>query len=440
MAYADTPAYYGFYNGGSPTGSIPNSIKPAFTKAAQMQFADMCVAYGIATKNKNVEKGNSLTFAPRGMPGGGTAAITEVGDFEAPEPRDVDLGVVAIRGFQGATIALTRTQIDRAADPAKSYLQGLKTETKDATFKLQKTFNRQFYGDGTGKLCYFTSVASETYLIDTTKYPFTTRHLSKADKVFMFDATDNTIAGAANSRVTPMKIVSVDDDSHFTVDSHTTAITPETLVDWFFIAKNKDTGTTDSREIQGLAAICSTSSTYKGLAVATKPYWKANVHALSGSPDFDMSYVWMCVAECQMNGESDPDVCLVSPEMIWEVYAYMAMNIRYAPGDAGKVGFSKAEIGLPSVRSGREFTLKFMPDRYCPPGNVYMFPQSELKMLVLDDMKFLDQGAEPVMRQGRSQVFEGVLMASMEPYTERRNAFGMITGFAHNTLTANFTG
>lgn len=438
MAYSGTPSGLGLYESAAWTGTLPNTIKPKYEQAAQMQFARDCIAYGIAMKNKKVHKGSFYYFAPKGMPGGAYAAIAETGEFAPPAPRDVALGRVSIRGFHGATLALTQTHIERSSDPNASFVDGLKEETKDAEFRLQKNINRQFYGDGSGNLCTYASLNTLTYTIDTTYAPGTTRYLAKGDELYAADI-NNSYALLKTGAAAAAVVTSVDSDTTFTVDA---AISGIQAGDYFVLSRTSLTTGDDSREMQGMGSICSTSSTYKNInpTSAGYAYWKANTLALSAGTDFDLSYIWRVAAACQLNGESDPNIVLVAHEQMYDVYEFMSGSIRYAPGDAGKVGFSKAEVSLPSVKSGSEFTLKFKPDRYCPKGNVYMFPEEEIEMLELFGMKFLDKGDLPLLRYFRTQIMEGQLVWAGEPFTRRRNAFGMITGFSSQSIAGTFTG
>jgi hypothetical protein len=406
--------------------SAASTLKPIYEKAAQEQFSRATLAYKLAMKNKKKFVGTNYYFAANPMPGGNFVVTSETSEFAAPYHRDVVQGYVSIRGYHGVTISITKAQMERSKDPEAAFINNFSQQVKDAAWMLSRHINREFYGDGKAKLATIKSDAAGTMTIDTTAYPYTTRHIGVGDNVSFF-AAGNTARGSATY------VTAITDDSTFVVASDPSAID----TDYVTITGNFTAGGSDGTEMQGLGSICSTSSTYKQISPTSYGFWKAVVNSNSGTArDLDLSLVQNTVLATQLNTGADSDTALCSPEMIYPLFQLMSGNIRYTASEAGMSGFKNPEIMLPSANGAGAYTMKFLSDRYCPPGRFYIFPSGELEMLVQLEPQFLDETGNPVQRIPRTQIFEGQYVFAGEPFTRRRNAFAMLSDINYTAVNS----
>ena len=186
-----------------------------------------------------------------------------------------------------------------------------------------------------------------------------------------------------------------------------------------------------NREMRGLGSIMSTSSAYLGITPGTTvggDAWKAVVNSTGG--DVDLSYVTSVAQQINLNTGANPSVCLMAPELLYPLNELMIGSVRYTSNEVGKVGIGKPQVYLPSIDGG-EISLNFEQDQFCPPGRIYIFDPADIKMLVQMDIQYLDGEGNPVQRIPRTQIFEGQLVFAGEIYTDRRNAFGLVSGLTY---------
>lgn len=412
--------------------SAASTLKPIYEKAAQEQFSRATLAYKLAMKNKKKFMGTNYYFAANPMPGGNFVVTSETSEFAAPYHRDVVQGYVSIRGYHGVTIAITKAQMERSKDPEAAFINNFSQQVKDAAWMLSRHINREFYGTGDASLAtvssYSYSSPTATITIDSTAYPYTTRHIAVGDTIQALTYSSPTWSARSGTAV----VASITSDTVFTA---TGALSSCTTGDIIIISGNRTASSADGNEIQGLGSICSTSSTYKQISPSSYGFWKAVVNSNSGTArDLDLSYIQNTVLATQLNTGADSDTALCSPEMIYPLFQLMSGNIRYTASEAGQSGFKNPEIMLPSANGAGAYTMKFLSDRYCPPGRFYIFPSGELEMLVQLEPQFLDETGNPVQRVPRTQIFEGQYVFAGEPFTRRRNAFAMLSDINYTAV------
>lgn len=440
----------------SYTGTSANAtsaaydLKPIYEKTAKQIANKTIVAYKIVTKNKKKFGGNSLVFAVNPMQGGNYAVVAETSEFAAPSHRDVIQGTVTVRGYQGYTISITKAQMKRSVDPASAFLDTFAAQTDNAMFQLQRHINRQFYGDGTGQLgVVYSSGSNPTDIVlYTTSFPKTTRHLAVNDDVKFLYANGSGFAARAtgNSDTPRTYITSISDYKTFSVNDAVTSLTQGDLVVFNYNRTNaSDSASADSREMQGLALIAASSGSYKGInpSSAGKGWWKGVAKNFSGvATSLDLSYIYEVAQTMQISTGKNPDTMLSAPEMYYPMFEMMAGNIRYTQAEAGSIGFKMSKVFFPGIGPNGGLEMEVMADLYCPPGLFYIFAASELEMLVQPgfDFEYLDDGADPVQRIPRTQVYEGQLAFAGEPFTRNRGAFGVLDDIDYSirNSTANF--
>jgi hypothetical protein len=381
-------------------------------------------------KNKKVFYGSTHEFATRLRPGGNFVVTTETGEFAQPSHRDVGRGTVSVRGYHGVTLSITKAQQIRSKDPEAAFVNNFSQKTEDALYILQRNINREFYGSGLGTLCKISSFSNPTATIDTTAYPFNTRHLAQGDLCQLFPDETSGAAHATSFSVSEAFHAYNQFKSDTDITTPVTAQTPNVYV---VISGNRTTST--FREFNGLGSIMSASSTYANINPATvgNGYWKAHVNAVSG--DLDLSHIISMCQEIQMSTGVDPQVALIAPEMIPVLNDLNSGGIFYTSAEIGKVGYRAPTVYLPSASGDGEMELKFKQDFYCPPGRIYLMNPSEWSMLMQMDIQYLDDKGQPVQRIPRTQIFEGQLVCALEPYTDNRMAFGLISGLTYSNLS-----
>lgn len=422
----------------TPTGtpvsatSAANNLIPTYQKAAKELYNKTTPIMKWALKNKKVFRGSTYEFAVKGRPGAGWGVSTELGEFAAPAHRDLVRGTVSVRGYQHATLSITKAQMLRSKDPDAAFINDWNTESKDALWKIQSHIERQMYGSGTCDLARLASVATVTGTIDTTAYPFTTRHLREGDVIAAYQ--DLIQATAETGTVT---IASVDSLSQFTAG---------TMAAWAgtsYISIDGVRTTSTFREFRGFGAICSSSSSYCGIdpTAAGKGMYRAVVDAAGGARrDLDMSYPIGVAQAIMMNTGSDGQelVGMCSPDMIGPLAALDIGSVRRTSDEGGKSGYHAPRIYFPALNGDGEVTLTFKHSHYCPPYRIYIFDPSAINVLEQIPIQYVNDKGDPLTVLPRTQIFEANLFTAMEVFTDQRNAFGMVDDLNCTLIAAGF--
>lgn len=291
----------------------------------------------------------------------------------------------------GPTIAATRSDAGAFVRTIQSEMDGLLTDIK-------KDFNRQLFGDGTGKLCTLgaASASATVTITDTAQY------LEAGMSVDIVSGGSVSVSG--------LTIVSVDRSTpSVTFDQAVTTLTGDILV----------RSGSYNEEVEGLARIVDDSNTYANINRSdnANEFWRANVDDNGGTnraiSESLMQVMW---DEIGRRGGVQPDL-IITTDGVRRAYMNTLTSLRrFVNTIEVKGGFSGPEFNNTAV----------IVDYDCPPNTMYFLRTDRLALYRMSDWDWLDKDGAILHRVSNKDAYEAVLYKYANLGSDRPNALGVI--------------
>lgn len=287
-----------------------------------------------------------------------------------------------------------------------SYDTVLDVETEGLMEDLPKDINRQFFGDGSGKLATVVSSATPTLTVDNTQVSAPknsaefTKYIESGQKIDVYTTTVKDLDAIEVLSVTANTI------------TMTAAFTDAADNDDIYMAGNKD------QEITGLLAMINTSNTYQDINRATggNERWQGNVITTTGDlQETDMQTVW---TSCQKASGMDPTIILGTYEARDRYAKILQADRRFMNTIEYKGGFSGPEfhgVGL-------------VPDTECPRGELFFLNLPYIALYQQAGLQFMDDDGAILSRSAGYAAYEATLYWFFEMGARRCNVHGRLTG------------
>ena len=326
--------------------------------------------------------------------------------------------------YQYGRIKVTGPTIRAARDNAGAFVTAVESEIKGVTRDFKKGFNRQLHSDGRDALAYWTSADDITpeQVDDNRGNQFIHLPLGQTVTVDVIDVTDNaTILG--NS----IPALAVNNAGVLEVGWASGTVAGTADGDYAVLED------TLGYQLMGIAGIIDdgdpvvpagggTLTGLHGLAVATYPWWKAQVvEGDTAGTNQALTLARMqkpldLIATNSDFGEEDVKFLLCSYGVRAKYYDLLVSEKRF-------VNTLKLDGGF----SGLDFSGKpLIPDPQCRKNRIYYVVPESLRVFRTSDFDWMDKDGAVLNRVANEDAYEAVIFHYGDLGTTARNANGLL--------------
>jgi hypothetical protein len=278
--------------------NIQETLKTIYGAGLQAQFADERTTYNQFGKSPRAPRGLGYVFGARYARAQGVGARRESELMPDPLAGKYDQGTIKPKYIYGV-LRLTGPAIEAAKGDVAAFVDGMADAVDDIYQSLVNDLNRQACSDGFGLLATLSGTSDAATLSGAT-WTVPVSNDMGAKRLVPGMLVDFYQAGAIDQSSVASRIASVDfpgksvemepNDStykanHPIIAARSYTITTDTVASGSFMVRSgaREAAHATSNipvEITGLEGIYDDGtllSTYEGIAVATSPWWKANV-------------------------------------------------------------------------------------------------------------------------------------------------------------------
>lgn len=380
----------------------------------------------------------------------GHGHIAENGRLPDPGRQAYDRAAYLTKYYYGR-IKLTGPSMSATRSSRGSFLDAADAEISGLVQDMNRTMNRVYYGDGTGRLCRIApSEASATANVVTVNYPggFAntgpgTQYLRSGMRVAIGGSDFTTGAGPAIAWAY-IKVVSTSANTiqfysnpELTTTKNINLSTTTGQDRYLFTLSSTDSGMSETsdfgymNEPEGLASIIDDENpfgveTFGGSASAhwlgrinrsEVPAWRATVLDNGGTPMiFQPSMFSRLRDELEINGSNAPGVYITSHGVRQAYFDSLSSGRTYPNTMKFDGGYETLEHnGVPVV-----------PDRDCTKGRIYAIDFEALQMLYEKDYHWLDFDGLMFARMGDRDAYQATLARYHAIGTDAPNKLGVI--------------
>lgn len=332
---------------------------------------------------------------------GGIGAGTETGALPAAGGNNYVQFVSSLKNLYG-TIEISDKAIRASANNEGAFVNLLNDEMQSLVRSSAFNFGRMLYGDGSGKLCAVSAVASGNKItVDSVT------GLAEGMIVDFYTASGAVISGA-----TGRTVLSVDRaEKIVVVDGSALSTTIVPVGSAVVLQHSHDC------ELTGLGAIFSDSETLYGVNRATHPWMKPYIKTETGM--LDENSLQTAIDSIEENSGSNINFIVCSRGVKRALAAYYNQYKTYAPTMEIKGGYKALSFnGIPVVA-----------DRFCPAGTLYMLNTDDFCLHQLCDWQWLENEDGKILKQiAGKPVYTATLVKYAELVCSRPFGQGMLTG------------
>ena len=331
----------------------------------------------------------------------GIGATTDGGTLPTAGNQAYKETIVPMRYLYGR-IQLTGPSMKASRSNEGAFVRALESEMKGLTRDLKTDLNRQLFNDGSGLLATAASASDATTItVDSTAK---LRVGMKVD--ILVKATGATTAGVVGTTIA-------------SITSATVFVVGTGVATYASIGTTYGVYRSGARnlEIMGLGGIVNSadpaSGALQGLAVASYPYWKANMLGNSGTG--------RAISEALMQTAIDT-IAQTGDGEASAIYTTFGVRRAYQALLTG----TRQYVNTMDLKGGaKAITYDNMPiiaDKDCPTGSMYFLDESALKFYRLSDFDWMDQDGAVLNRVANTDAYEATLYLYSELGTSARNA------------------
>ena len=378
------------------------------------QLDDFVVALRLVERgSKHLSDGNvEVQFATRMGRSQGTGARNENGNLPtAGQAKDARASIFL--KYQYGQIQGSGQVFKQVSSNTQGFVDWMKREMTDIKESLNRSLNRQVYGDGTGTLALVATQATTatSVVVDDV-------HFLEVDQIIDI-LTAATLANNPPTRgnTAPLKITAIDESTNtITVTGGTvTAAVGSALV----IADADGVENNWDKEWEGLGLILGTGVLH-AINPSTYPRWKPGYteSSVGTLAELDLTHL---VQGIHRQGGKVSD--LLTTFGVVNAYWSALQGLRRYKGDEKLTGGGTTPT-FQSVLGDIPIT----PDWACPDGTLYAINKSELYLHQLADWAWMDMDGSMWARVPNKDAYAATMFQYSNIGTFRRNTHGKLSG------------
>lgn len=307
-----------------------------------------------------------------------------------------------------AAVELTGQAIELVDSDYQSFISGQKMEMSKVRDDISKERNRQFFGDGLG-----------TRTVSTAGPTGQVIPVADAYQLDLNGIYDVHVGATSTKRQAALKVTAQDFTPGANKVTVTGTVTGIVANDIWVRAGSYD------REIHGIGAILSDTTTLYGIDPAVVQVWKANMKVHGSATAISELMLLRMTAQINRAG-GDTTVIWTTPQIQRAYFALLQTTRRFVNTKEFTGGYS----GLAYQTPGGE--IPFLDDWDAPQGNIAFLNEKEIKRYSKHDgFKIMDRGGSTWTQKRDANGDYDVWIARLYEYSEmgtfRRNTHGLIT-------------
>lgn len=310
--------------------------------------------------------------------------------------------------YQYASIQLSGQTFELATKNYQTFADAVDLEMTRIKDDLGKDRNRQYFGNGNGKVATVTATSGQTITFDTIQ------HIQDEEVL------DIVVAASGVSHGTAVVVASVNETTNVvTVTGTLSGVVAGDIA--------VRTGSWN-REWTGLDAIISDTSVLYGLDPATVRIWKSSVMAVNGSLT---EAIWKRMADRITRAGGKTTVMLTTPGVERAYWQLLAASRRFVNPKDYAGGYTGLEFN-----AGASGPIPILTDIDAPAGKTYFVNEKDIKMYRPHGFKFMDRDGSMWSKKQDSAGRYDAYLADLYEYSElginRRNTHGVCTGITED--------
>lgn len=310
--------------------------------------------------------------------------------------------------YQYAGIEVSGQVFELATKDYQTFANAVDLEMDRIKIDLAKDRNRQYFGNGNGKVATVTAVSGQNITFDTIQ------HIQDDEKL------DIVVAATGVSHGTGVTVTNVNETTNVVTVSGTLS---GVLVGDIAVR----TGSW-GREWTGLDAIVSDTSVLYGLDPATTRVWKSSVMSGVGA-----------ISEASMKRLNDRitrqggkvTAIITTPGVERAYWQLLAATRRFVDPKSYSGGYTGVEFN-----AGSSGPIPILTDIDAPSGKAYFLNEKEINLYRPHGFKFMDRDGSMWKQKtdaaGRYDAYLATLYEYSEIGTHRRNTHGLMTGITED--------
>jgi len=393
------------------------ALKVRYLGTIRKQFNESTVFFTKLAKRVEPVSGKSFTIAHHTQ-GNVSAGIGRGDGISLPAAgTQTILNSIVPNSYQYGAIRITGPTIAATRDSVGSFANMLEFEVDNLLKNMKRAFNRQFHGDGRDALAFLTAAcdgAGANYTLDDSKGNAFVHLPTGGVTVDVIATADNTTKRLDSGVVTLGA-------KGATSYAATTTGTTSSSADGDYLVFEDTLGA----QMMGLAGIVAATDpplgALQGLAVASYPWWKAQVNSAAGVNrqfDFaDLQSVIDDIASTTNYSESDIDLLLCNYPVRREYYKACIVERRHVNTMELDGGFKALDFnGIP-----------FVADSQCQRNRIYVLAMKSLALVRSSDFEWMDKDGSYLSREAGYDAYGATLFHYGNLMTYDRNANGLYT-------------
>jgi hypothetical protein len=311
--------------------------------------------------------------------------------------------------YQYAGIEITGQVFALATKKYQAFADAVDLEINRIKEDLSKDRNRQFFGNGNGRIATITAVAGQNLTLDSLQF-------IQDDMILDVVLPSNgTLRGAGKAVITA-------------VNETTRVITVSGVITGAVAGDILVRAGSYGREWTGLDAIISDTSTLYGINPATERVWKSHVIAHNAAIN---EAVLKRMADRIKRAGGKTTVMWTTPGVERAYWQLLAGSRRFVNPKEYTGGYSGVEF-----MAGNAGSIPMITDVDAPAGQAIFLNENEVKIYRDKEFQFMDRDGSMWTRKinasGRYDSYLADLYEYSELGTSRRNTHGKVTGITED--------
>jgi hypothetical protein len=310
--------------------------------------------------------------------------------------------------YQYAGIELSGQTFELATKNYQTFADAVDLEMSRIKDDLGKDRNRQYFGNGNGKVATVTATSGQTITFDTIQ------HIQDEEVL------DIVIAATGVSHGSGVVVSAVNETTN--VVTVTGTLSGVVAGD---IAVRKGSW---NREWTGLDAIISDSTVLYGLDPATVRVWKSHVMAVNGALS---EAIWKRMADRITRAGGKTTVMLTTPGVERAYWQLLAAQRNFVNPKEYAGGYTGIEFN-----AGSSGPIPIITDIDAPAGKTYFVNEKDVKLYRPHGFKFMDRDGSMWKQKNDANGRYDAYLAQLYEYSElginRRNTHGVCTGITED--------
>lgn len=313
--------------------------------------------------------------------------------------------------YQYGAIELNGQTFELATKDYQSFADAMEMEVSGIKEDLTKDRNRQYFGNGNGRIATVVSVAGQVITVDNVQ------HVQDDELI------DIQVGATSGIRQANIRVTTADTNLNtVTVTGTLTGVVPGDI----FVRQGSF-----GREWTGLAAIIDDTSTLYGINPATQRVWKAEKNTQGGTPTALSEATFMRMADRLRRNGTKATAILTTLGVQRAYWMLLTQQRRFTDTKEFKGGYTGLEFN-----AGSSGSLPMIADIDAPASTAYFVNEKAINLYRPHEFKFMDRDGsmwkQKVDASGRYDAYVASLYEYSELGTTRRNSHGVVTNIVED--------